>query len=48
MSAGEIWKNMKIVYRKMGLSEEEITERIICKTTRILDGVGNLDECDKK
>jgi hypothetical protein len=45
--AKEVWKNMKVTYRKMGLSEEEIAERILCKTTNVLEGKGNLDECDE-
>lgn len=42
-----VWKNMGEAYRKMGLSEEEIANRILCKTTRIIEGKKELDECDK-
>jgi hypothetical protein len=42
-----IWANMRRTYRQMGLSEEEIAERIVCKTTRVIERKGNLDECDK-
>lgn len=40
------WKNMEIIYRKMGLSEEEIAKRILCKTTKIVEGKKGLGECD--
>lgn len=43
-----VWDNMKIIYRKMGLSEEEIAERSLCKTTRVIERRSNLDKCDKK
>lgn len=41
-----VWDKMKIIYRKMDLSEEEIVERILCKTTRVIEGRDNLAECD--
>lgn len=37
---------MQAIYRKMELSEEEITERILCKTTKITEGKKGLGECD--
>jgi hypothetical protein len=43
-----IWRDMGGIYRKMGLSESEIVERILCKTTRCLNGRLHLDECDEK
>ena len=43
-----VWKEMREIYRKMDLSEEEIANRIICKTTRIIERKNGLDECDKK
>jgi hypothetical protein len=45
--AEQVWINMKTSYRKMGLSEDEIAERIICKTTKVIERKGNLDECDE-
>lgn len=42
-----IWENMREIYRKMGLSEEDINNRILCKTTRVVEGTKGLDECDK-
>jgi len=45
--ASQAWKNMVIEYQKLGLSEKEIAERILCKTTRLIDRSGNLDKCDK-
>ena len=37
MCESGIWKDMETIYRKMGLSEEEIAERILCKTTKITE-----------
>ena len=45
--AGQVWKNMIVPYKKMGLSEAEIAERIICKTIKVLERKGNLGECDE-
>jgi hypothetical protein len=45
--AEKAWEDMRVIYRKMGLSEEEIAERILCKTTKVIERKGNLDECDK-
>lgn len=42
-----VWKDMETIYRKMGFSEEEIAERILCKTTKIIEGKKGLGECDK-
>ena len=39
--------NLREAYRKIGLSEEEIAKRIICKTTKIIKGTKGLGECDK-
>jgi hypothetical protein len=41
------WKEMAVIYRKQGLREEEIAERIICKTTKVIEGKKGLGECDK-
>ena len=41
-----VWKDMATIYRKQGLSEEEIAERVICKTTKLVEGRKGLDECD--
>ena len=41
------WKEMRDIYRKMGLSEEEIANRLLCKTTKIIEGKKGLGECDK-
>lgn len=30
----------------MGVSEDEINDRIICKTTRVIERRMNLDDCD--
>ena len=35
-----IWKEMREIYRKMDLSEEEIADRIICKPTIIVCSTG--------
>jgi len=43
-----VWKEMAVIYCQQGLSEEEIAERIICKTTKVIEGEIGLDECDKK
>ena len=43
-----IWKDMKIAYQKMGLSDEEIAKRIICKIAKTLNREGQLGTCDKK
>lgn len=43
-----IWKDIREIYRKMGLSEEEIVERMLCKMTRSIERKNNLDECDEK
>ena len=43
-----VWKEMREIYRKMGLSEEEIANRIICKTTKSIERENGLNECDKK
>jgi hypothetical protein len=42
------WERMKEEYRAMGLTEEEIAKRIICKTTRVINRKGKLGECDHK
>ena len=42
-----IWKDQEVIYRKMGLSEEEIATRILCKTTKVTEGKKGLGECDK-
>jgi len=44
----ETWKSMIALYREMGMSEEEIKKRILCKTTRVIDGTMELDKCDIK
>jgi len=44
----ETWKSMIALYREMGMSEEEIKKRILCKTTRVIDGNMELDKCDIK
>ena len=43
-----IWERMAEQYREMGLSEEEILKRIICKTTKVIERESNLGECDEK
>jgi predicted AAA+ superfamily ATPase len=43
-----VWKDMRGIYLKMGLSEEEIAERMLCKITRCIEQKNKLDECDKK
>lgn len=43
-----IWKDMREIYLKMDLSEEEIAERMLCKTSIILELKNKLDECDEK
>lgn len=43
-----LWKEMRDIYCEMGLSEEEIPERIICKTTKVIERKNKLGECDKK
>jgi hypothetical protein len=43
-----VWKEMAVIYRKQGLSEEEIADRVLCKTTKLVEGRKGLDECDKK
>ena len=45
--AERAWDNMWFTYRKMGLSEEEIAERILCKTTKVIERNKGLGECDK-
>lgn len=40
--------NMLVVYRSQGLSEKEIALRLLCKTTKIIEGKKGLGECDKK
>ena len=42
-----VWAEMATIYRKMGLSEEEIAERILCKTTKVIERNKGLGECDK-
>ena len=42
------WANMKEIYREMGLSAEEIAERLICKCNKTISGESHLDECDRK
>ena len=42
-----IYEDMRTTYRKMGLSEEEINERILCKTAKVIKGEKGLGECDK-
>ena len=42
-----VWENMRESYLKMGLSEEDINKRIICKTTKVIERKKGLDECDK-
>lgn len=46
MGMDNVWENMRVIYRKMGLSEEEIAERILCKTTKVSERKKGLDECD--
>ena len=41
-------ESMAVIYRKQGLSEEEIAERVICKTAKVIEGRIWIDECDKK
>ena len=43
-----IWEQMRGIYRKMGLTEEEICQRIICKGTMVTNHKLNLDKCDLK
>ena len=43
----DMWATMRDFYRKMGLSEEEIANRILCKTIKVIECSGNLDDCDK-
>lgn len=40
------WKDMLGAYQKMGLSEEEVSSRIICKTSKVISRQFHLDECD--
>lgn len=40
------WKGMIEAYQKMGLSAEEVSSRIICKTTKVISRQFHLDECD--
>ena len=42
-----IYEDMRTSYRKIGLSEEEINKRILCKTTKVIEGKKGLDECDE-
>ena len=42
-----IWRDMETIYRKMGLSEEEIAERLLCKIDKVLERKKGLGECDK-
>jgi hypothetical protein len=42
-----VWEDMWEIYRKMRLSEDEINERILCKTTKVVEGKEGLGECDK-
>ena len=49
----DIWKNMRTSYGKMGLSEDEINKRILCKCDIVLQSKNKtmaeqLCECDKK
>ena len=44
----DVWENLWAAYRKKGLSEEEICDRIICVATKVIEGRKGLDECDKK
>ena len=43
-----VWKDMKIAYQKIGLSDEEIAKRIICKTIKAINREGQFGTCDKK
>ena len=45
--SGKAWCGMYEVYHKMGLGEQEIAERILCKTTKVVKGRKGLDECDE-
>jgi hypothetical protein len=45
MKSDGIWKDMRDVYQQMGLSEDDINDRIICKTGKVLNNL-DLDECD--
>lgn len=45
---GGAWNKIAVIYRKQGLSEEEIAERVICKTAKVIEGRIWIDECDKK
>ena len=42
------WQNMIVSYKEMGLSDEEIANRIICKATKIINGQPHLGERDHK
>ena len=42
------WATLRVVYKAMGLSKEEIAKHILCKTTRVIDGTMDLAACDKK
>jgi len=43
-----VWEDMILLYREMGMTEEETNKRILCKTTRVIEGVMKLYECDIK
>lgn len=43
-----VWEDMRIAYQKMGLSDEEIAKRLICKTTKAINRESGLGACDKK
>lgn len=51
-----VWDNMIETYKKMGLSDEEITKRILCKATKVTDAcehdskvkASDLGKCDEK
>lgn len=42
-----LWEEMVECYQKMGLCEEEIAKRLLCKTTKIIERTFNLDACDE-
>lgn len=41
------WEEMATIYRKQELSEEEIAERGLCKTTKAIEKKKGLGGCDK-
>ena len=43
----DIWLVMRNSYRKMGLSKEEINDRMLCKVNKVLEGKNDLGKCDE-